>query len=452
MSMLPRAWAERWRVEVVGGATTFVTMAYILFVNGAILSAAGLDPAQVLTVTALVAGVMTIAMGVVADYPFAIAPGMGLNAVVAFTFVGREGLTPAQAMGVVVVEGVVIALLVVTGFREVVLNAIPASLKLAISAGIGLFLALLGFGNAGLVARGPEGGPLLTLGGVATVRVGLFVLGLLLALALQARRARGGLLVAILGVTALAVALNELVYGGTLFGTPGVARVPEQVVSTPDFALVGAFSFGFVAKLGVLGAALAVFSLMLSDFFDTVGSAIGLAHEGGFLRPDGSLPRMRRVLLVDSLGAVLGGACSSSSATTYIEAGAGIAEGARTGLASVVTGALVLASMFLSPLAGVIPAEATACALVVVGFLMAAGLRDVDWRDPTEAAPAFLTAVGMPFTYSISDGIGFGAIAYVALKVGTGRGSEVRWPMWVTAAAFLLFFLREPIERAAGLG
>ena len=207
-----------------------------------------------------------------------------------------------------------------------------------------------------------------------------------------------------------------------------------------------------MAKLGVLGAALAVFSLMLSDFFDTVGSAIGLAHEGGFLRPDGSLPRMRRLLLVDSLGAVAGGACSASSATTYVEAGAGIAAGARTGLAAVVTGALFLGSMFLAPLAAVIPAEATACALVVVGFLMAGALRDVAWSDPTEAAPAFLTAVGMPFTYSISDGIGFGAIAYVVLKVATGRRREVGWPMWVTAAAFLVFFLREPLERLAGMG
>jgi AGZA family xanthine/uracil permease-like MFS transporter len=447
MTLFPRAWREHWRVEVVGGATTFVTMAYILFVNGGILSAAGLDPAQVLTVTALVAGVMTIALGVVADYPFAIAPGMGLNAVVAFTLVGRDGLTPAQAMGVVVVEGLVITLLVVTGFREAILNAIPQSLKLAIGAGIGLFLALIGFGNAGLVARGPDGGPLLTLGGVANVRVGLFVLGLLLALALQARRVRGGLLIAIFAVTTLAVALNELVYGGALFALPGVGRVPGTIFSLPDFSLVGQFSFGFYAKLGLLGAALAVFSLLLSDFFDTVGSAIGLAHEGGFLRPDGTLPRMRRLLLVDSLGAVTGGVCSSSSATTYIEAGAGIAAGARTGLAAVVTGLLFLASMFVAPLAGVIPAEATACALVVVGFLMAAALRDVDWRDPTESAPAFLAAVGMPFTYSISDGIGFGAIAYVVLKVATGRGREVRWPMWVTAAAFAVFFLREPLER-----
>jgi AGZA family xanthine/uracil permease-like MFS transporter len=266
------------------------------------------------------------------------------------------------------------------------------------------------------------------------------------------RKVRGGLLIAILVTTAAAVALNELAYGGTLFGPGSVARVPTRVLSLPDFSLVGKFSFGFVAKLGILGAALAVFSFLLSDFLDTVGSVIGLAGEAGFLTPDGKLPRMRRVLLVDSLSAVAGGVCSSSSATTYIEAAAGIAEGARTGLASVVTGVLFLVSMFVAPLAGVIPAEATACALVVVGFLLAGTLRDVEWGDPTEAAPAFLTAIGMPFTYSISDGIGLGAISYAVLKVAAGRRREVHPMMWVTAVAFLVFFLLEPLRQLIGLG
>jgi AGZA family xanthine/uracil permease-like MFS transporter len=445
-------WRERWRVEVVGGATTFVTMAYILFVNGAILSAAGLSPAQVLTATALVAGVMTIALGLVTDYPFALAPGMGLNAFVAYTLVGSQGLTAREAMGVVVVEGLIITALVLVGFRERVLDAIPASLQRAIGAGIGLFLALIGFGSAGLVTRGPEGGPLLTLGGVASPSGALFAFGLLLAFALHARRVPGALLIAIAAVTVLAIALNELVYGGVLFGVPGVGRVPQQIVALPDFSLVGEFSFGFFAKLGILGAALAVFSLLLSDFFDTLGSAIGLGAEGGFLDAEGKLPRMRRLLLVDSLAAVAGGACSTSSATTYVEAGSGIAAGARTGLAAVTTGVLFLGALFFAPLAGVIPAEATACALVVVGFLMADALREVDWRDVTEAAPAFLTAVGMPFTYSISDGIGFGAIAYVTLKTATGRGREVRPLMWVTALAFLVFFLAEPLRRLLGPG
>ena len=441
-----------WRVEVVGGATTFVTMAYILFVNGGILAAAGLDPVQVLTVTALVAGVMTIAMGLVADYPFAVAPGMGLNAVVAFTLVGRDGLSAPEAMGVVVVEGAILTLLVLTGFREAVLDAIPMSLKRAIGAGIGLFLALIGLANGGFVVPGAPGGPLLGLGHVGTARVALFALGLLLAFALHARRVRGGLLLAIFVTTAAAIALNFAAYGGSLFGEGEVGRLPARVLSLPDFSLVGQFSFGFVARLGLLGAAIAVFTLMLSDFFDTVGTAIGLGAEAGLLRPDGSLPRMKRLLLVDSLSAVAGGACSASSATTYIESAAGVAEGARTGRASVVTGALFLAAMFVAPLAAVIPAEATASALVVVGFLHAGILRDVDWRDPTEAAPAFLTAVGMPFTYSIADGIGMGAIAYVVLKSATGRAREVHAMMWLTAAAFLVFFALEPLRALLGFG
>jgi AGZA family xanthine/uracil permease-like MFS transporter len=242
------------------------------------------------------------------------------------------------------------------------------------------------------------------------------------------------------------------VYGGSLFGAGEVARLPARIVSLPDFSLVGQLSFGFVARLGLLGAALAVFSLMLSDFFDTVGTAIGLGAEAGFLDAQGKLPRMRRLLLVDSLSAVAGGVCSASSATTYIESAAGMAEGARTGRASVVTGVLFLAAMFIAPLAGVIPAEATASALVVVGFLLAGILREVEWRDPTEAAPAFLTAVGMPFTYSIADGIGMGAISYAVLKTVTGRGREVHPMMWVTAAAFLVFFTLEPLRRLLGAG
>lgn len=428
------------RAEVVGGTTTFVTMAYILFVNGGVLSAAGLDPARVLAVSALVAGLATIAMGLYANYPFAIAPGMGLNAVVAYTLVIKDGLSPQEAMGVVVVEGTAITLLVVTGFREAVLNAIPMTLKRSIGAGIGLFIALIGFSNGGFAIGGPAGGPLLQLGPVATPRVLLFLLGLVFALALLARKVRGALLLSILGTTALAIVVNHAFYGGRLFGPGGVGRLPATILSVPDLGLVGQFSFGFFVKLGILGAVLAVFTLMLSDFFDTVGTAVGLGNEAGFLRDDGALPRMNRVLLVDSLSAVAGGFASSSSATTYIESAAGIAEGARTGLASVVTGAMFLVAMFVAPLAGVVPAEATASALIVVGCLMVGVLRDVDWKDITEAAPAFFTAVGMPFTYSIADGIGMGAISYVLLKTLTGRASQVHPMMWITAGAFVVFF------------
>jgi len=413
------------RTEVIGGATTFVTMVYILFANPTILGSAGLPAAQVLTVTALVAGVMTIAMGLVANYPFAIAPGMGINAIVATSLVAAKGLTAAEAMGVIVAEGAVITVLVVVGLREAVLDAIPDTLKRAIGAGIGLFLALLGLTSGGLVARHPAVG--LVLGDLTAPPTLIFAGGLLLAFVLVARRIRGGLLIAIAATTIVAIAAGQ-------------APAPSSVVSTPDLGLVGHVSFGFIAKLGALGAVLAVFSLMLSDFFDTVGTAIGLGGEAGFLDARGRLPRMSRVLLVDSLAAVAGGFASASSATTYIESAAGIADGARTGLASVVTGLLFLATMFLAPLAGIVPPQATATALVVVGFLMCGVLRDIDWKDPTEAAPAFLTAIGMPFTASISDGIGLGAIAFVLLKLATGRASHVRPLMWLVAAAFATFF------------
>lgn len=437
------------RAEVIAGLTTFMTMAYILFVNPSILGlpdGTGLPFPAVLTVTALVAGVMTLAMGLVANYPFAIAPGLGLNAFVAFSLVLGEGLTFPEAMGVIVVEGIIITLLVVTGFREAVLNAIPMTLKKSIGVGIGLFIAIIGFANAGFTIQGQ--GPLLDLGQIANVRVLLFIAGLVFAFVLIARKVKGALLYAIIGTTVVGIAVNELFYGGALWEAvgPGVGVVPTDVVAAPDFSLVGAFSFAFFGKLGFIAASIAVFSVMLSDFFDTVGTAVGLGDEAGFLREDGTLPDMNKVLLVDSVAAAAGGAVSASSATTYIESASGIAEGGRTGLASVVTGVLFLLAMFLSPLAGVIPAEATAAALVVVGFLMISAVRDIAWGDVTEAAPAFLIMVGMPFTYSIADGIGIGFIAYALLKLFTRRGSEVHPMMWIASAAFVIHFAIDPIK------
>ena len=416
------------RAELLGGATTFMTMAYILFVNGMILGGAGLAPSAVLTVTALVAGVMTIAMGVAANYPFAVAPGMGINAAVA-AFVATGHLTAPEAMGVIVAEGVAITLLVVVGVRERILDAIPDSLKRAIGAGIGLFLALIGLASGGLVAKATGPGPLpaLQLGDLTSTHTIVFLVGLLVGLGLTVRKVRGALLIAIAVATALAMVL-------------GTAHAPPAIVSWPDFSLVGSVSFGFVAKIGFLGAALAVFSLMLSDFFDTIGTAVGLGAEGGFLDKNGRLPRMRNVLLVDSLAAVAGGVASASSATTYIESAAGIADGARTGLASVVTGVLFLAAMFVGPLAGAVPPEATASALVVVGFLMLGMLREVDWRDLPHSAPAFLTTVVMPFSWSISNGIGVGVIVHVILMAIAGRAREVHPLVWLVAAAFGLFF------------
>ena len=438
------------RTEVIAGLTTFMTMAYILFVNPQILGAGGLDFAQVLTVTALVAGVMTIAMGAVANYPFAIASGLGLNAVVAFQLIGAEGLTPPEAMGVVVTEGIIITILVLTGFREAVLNAIPVELKRAIGAGIGLFITIIGFANSGLVVAGQEGGPVLQRGNIDSGNVAVFVIGLLFTAWLVARRVKGALLYGIVGTTVLAIIFNA-VSGGSLWAN-GIATVPTQVVAAPDFSLLGDFSFGFFAKMGALAALLAVFTLMLADFFDTMGTAIALGGEAGFLDERNRLPRMNRVLLVDSVAALAGGAASASSATTYIESASGISEGGRTGLASVVTGVLFLLALFFSPLAGVIPPEATAPALIIVGFFMMSVVRDLPWDDFTVAIPAFLTMVVMPFNYSITDGIGWGFVSYTVIKLLMGRFRDVHWMLALSSLAFVVYFAIDPIRRLVGLG
>ena len=442
------------RTEAVAGLTTFMTMAYILFVNPAILSTAG--PADeglafpaVLTVTALVAGGMTIAMGLFANYPFAIASGLGLNAVVAFQLVGFEGLSYPEAMGVVVAEGLIITILVVTGFREAVLHAIPVELKKAIGAGIGLFITIIGFANSGIVVPGPgAGGPVLARGDVDSARIAVFVVGLLLTAFLVARRTRGALLYGIVTTTVLAIAVNTFA-GGELWAAagPGVAQLPAQLFAAPDFSLLGAFSFGFIAELGVLSAVLAIFTLMLADFFDTMGTAIALGDEGGFLVGEGRLPGMNRVLLVDSLAAAAGGLASASSATTYIESASGISEGGRTGLTSVVTGLLFLGAIFLSPLAAIIPPEATAPALILVGFLMMSVTRELPWDDFRIAIPAFLTMVVMPFNYSITDGIGWGFISYTVIQVASGRSRDVHWMMAASSLAFALYFGLDPIRR-----
>ena len=441
------------RTEVIAGITTFMTMAYILFVNPSILGLGGegLPFPAVLSVTGLVAGVMTIAMGLYANYPFAIAAGLGLNAVVAFQLVGAQGLTFPEAMGVVFTEGVIITALVLTGFREAVLEAIPVELKKAIGAGIGLFIAIIGFAGSGVVVPGPgNGAAVLARGGLSSLRVGVFFVGLLLTILLVARRVRGALLLSIVATTIIAILANAI-GGGAVWGDTGIAQLPTSVIALPDFSLLGDFSFGYIGKLGALAALLAVFTLLLADFFDTMGTAIGLGREGEFLDSEDRLPGIDRVLLVDSLAAAAGGAASASSNTTYIESASGIAEGGRTGLASVVTGVLFLLAIFFSPIAGVIPAEATAPVLIVVGFLMISVTRELPWDDYTVAIPAFLTMVVMPFTYSITDGIGAGFVTYVVLKYATGRGRDVHWMLLLSAVLFVIYFAIEPLRAAFGL-
>jgi AGZA family xanthine/uracil permease-like MFS transporter len=434
------------RTEVLAGLTTWLTMAYILFVNPAILGAIPDDTgtqlgfAEVLTVTALAAGLMSIAMGVWGRYPFAIAAGLGLNAFVTFTLVGSLGLTWPEAMGVIVIEGVVITVLVLTNVREMILNAIPLDLKLAIGIGIGLFLAIIGFVNGGVVVAGQ--GTVVTINpDLTTLHVLVFLVTLALMAALVARNVRGGILIGIIFGSVVATVING-VWGNNEIWANGVAQVPDEVVATPDFALVGNFNFEVFSVLPFLTALAAIMSVMLSDFFDTMGTAVGLGKEAGLLDRDGRLPGMKRVLLVDSVAAAVGGASSSSSNTTYIESGSGIGDGARTGLAAVVVGVLFLLAMFFSPLAGVIPAEATAPALVIVGYLMMKAVGDIDWRDPAIGIPAFLTMTLMPYTYSITNGVAAGFVSYSLIELMQGKGREVHPLTYLVSILFVGYFVR----------
>jgi len=433
--------------EVRGGLTTFMVMAYIIFVNPAILSFAGIPAlagqgppfAAVQAATCLVAGLMTIAMGLAANYPLAIASGMGLNAAVAFQLVAGLKLPWQAAMGIVFLEGVLLTVLVLTGFREAMMNAIPLTLKRAIGVGIGLFILFIGLYSAGIVKSGPPGVPV-TLGELTAAPVAVAIFGVFLTVWLHARGISGGLLIGILVTTVLAIVVNRLT-GGAAFPTRGQAVMPASLVALPDFSTLGAgLDVSVFVRIGIIGAVVTIFSMMLSDFFDTMGTVIGIGGESGWLRADGTLPRLNRVLLVDSLAAAAGGAAGASSATTYIESAAGVAAGAKTGLASLVTGVCFLLALFFAPLAGVVPPQATAPALIVVGYLMARVMRAIPFDDLDEGLPALLTLALMPFTYSITNGIGVGFIAYCFIKLVRGRGHQVRPMMYGTALAFLVYF------------
>ncbi len=440
--------------EVRGGLTTFMVMAYIIFVNPAILSFAGIPPlagqgpsfAATQAATCLVAGALTIVMGLATNYPLAIASGMGINAVVAFQLVAALKLPWTAAMGVVLLEGLAITVLVLTGFREAIMHAIPVTLKRAIGVGIGLFILFIGLGSGGIVKPGPPGVPV-TLGDLTAAPVTVALFGLLLTVWLTARKFTGALLVGILVTTVLAIAVNTGT-AGRAFPLPGQAVWPTALVALPDFSSLGAgFDFSVFVRLGLITALVTIFSLMLSDFFDTMGTVIGIGGEAGWLTPDGRLPRLNRVLLVDSLGAVAGGAAGASSATTYIESAAGVAAGARTGLASVVTGVCFLLALFFAPLAGVVPAQATAPALIVVGYLMSRLVREIPFDDFEEGFPALLTLTMMAFTYSITNGIGAGFVSYCFIKLVRGRGREVAPMMYGAALAFVVYFALPLIQR-----
>jgi AGZA family xanthine/uracil permease-like MFS transporter len=454
--------------EIRGGIVTFFTMAYIIVLNPLILGFAkdadgkflggGSSPnlAAIAAATALVAGVMTILMGVVANYPLALATGLGLNAFLAFAVASQ--MTWADAMGLIVLEGLLILVLVLTGFRTAVFHAVPPQLKIAISVGIGLFIALIGFVDAGWVRRIPDAaqttvpvqlGPSGSLAGWPAL---VFAFGLVLVVVLWVRRIRGAILISILVTTVVAIVVESI---GNL-GAAGaknptgwglnVPDWPDKIIDTPKFDTVFHFSlFGSFESAGVVTALLLVFTLMLADFFDTMGTMTAIGAEAGLLDEEGIPPNTERILVVDSLAAAAGGVAGVSSNTSYIESASGVGEGARTGLASIVTGVLFLLSMVLAPLVAIIPSEAAVPALVLVGFLMMQQVKGIDWDDLEIAIPAFLTIVLMPFTYSITVGIGAGFIAFVVIKLVRGKVAEVHALMWVVAALFVLYFAIHPV-------
>ncbi|OBI84019.1 NCS2 family permease [Mycobacterium sp. E740] len=451
--------------EVRGGLVTFIAMAYIIVLNPIILTAsedvtgAKLQFAEVSAVTALSAGVMTILFGLVARLPFAFAAGLGINSFVATTLVGS--LTWAEAMGLVVINGLVIVVLAVTGLRRMVFDAVPMQLKLAITAGIGLYILFIGLVDAGFIGSTGMRSPPLGLGdggdgSISTVPTVVFVVTLLLTGTLVARKVRGGILIGLIAGTVVAVVIEAVWHlgsagdkaGGWSLSVPTLTGSPFAV---PDLSLVGAFSMDSFGRIGVISAVMFVFTLVFANFFDAMGVFTGLSREAGLADEQGTFPRLRPALIVEGAGAVVGGASSASSNTVYLESGAGIGEGARTGLANVVTGALFLAAMFVSPLASVVPTEVAAAALVIVGAMMVSHLRHIDLAEFSVTLPVVLTVATMPFSYSIANGIGVGFIAWVVLRSAVGKARDISPLMWVVAAGFLLYFARDWIESLIGM-
>ncbi|ULR49765.1 NCS2 family permease [Streptomyces deccanensis] len=446
--------------EIRGGFATFFTMAYILVLNPIILGSAKdkyghtLDGAELVTATALVAAVMTIIMGVGGNLPLALAAGLGLNAVVAFQIAPL--MSWSDAMGLVVLEGLLICVLVVTGLREAVMHAIPQALKQAISVGIGLFIAFIGFVDAGFVSRIPDIAnttvpvQLGATGSLSGWPILVFCLGVLLTIGLLARKVKGAILISILTMTVVAIVINSVAdiksWGLT---TP---KVPDDIVAAPEFGLIGDFSlFGSFGETTVITVVLLIFTLLLSDFFDTMGTVVGITAEAGLLDEEGKVPNLGRVLLIDGAAAVAGGAASSSSATSYIESAAGVGEGARTGFSNLITGGLFAVALFLTPLLTIVPMQAAAPALVAVGFLMMTQVKNIDWDRYDIAIPAFLTIAVMPFTYSITNGIGAGFLAFVLIKTVLGKAKEIHWLLWATSALFLVYFAINPIQQLFGV-
>ncbi|WP_030145128.1 NCS2 family permease [Spirillospora albida] len=444
--------------ELRGGVTTFFAMAYIILLNPIILggakdvTGATLSIPQLTTMTALSAAVATVLMGLVGNAPLALAAGLGINAVVAFQ--AAPVMTWPQAMGLVVIEGLVIVLLALTGIRERIMNSIPLALKHAIAVGIGAFIALVGLYDAGFVSSSETAPPLAlgTGGHLATWPSLVFALTLLLMIVLYVRRVPGAILIGIVAGTAGAVLIEanaSVPKNGWGIVTPDM---PDKLFAAPDFGLFGEVDlFGGFGRAGFITALVVLFTLVLSGFFDAMGTILGITDEAGLLDERGQVPRLGRILSVDGVSAAFGGITSSSANTVFVESAAGVGEGAKTGLANIATGALFAATLFLTPLAAVVPAQAAAPALVVVGALMMAQVAKVDWDDLDIAIPSFLAIVLMPFTYSITIGIGAGLVSFAVIKLAKGRLREVSVWLWPVVVLFLLFFAIYPIELWLGV-
>ncbi|WP_312678259.1 NCS2 family permease [Microbacterium sp.] len=438
--------------EIRGGIVTFVTMAYIVILNPLILSTPDvegtvLSGSAVAAATALTAGVMTLLFGLITRLPFAFAAGLGINAFLAFSIVGS--VTWPEAMALVVINGVIIVILAATGLRKMIFDAVPVQLKLAITVGIGLFIAFIGFVNAGFVTATGNASPPVDLGiggSVASLGTLLFVLTLLIGGVLIALRIKGAILIALVGGTVLAAIVNAIWPFGLDFGFSG------GIVALPDLSLIGRVDFAFdLQRVSVVALIMFVFTLLFSNFFDAMGTMTGLAKEADLADEKGDFPRIKSALVVEGVGAIVGGGTSSSSATVFVESGAGIGEGARTGLASVITGGLFLLAMFFTPLTSLVPGAVAAAALVLVGAMMLTQIKNIDFTDFRVLLPVFLTATVMPMTYSIANGIGAGFVSWIVLHAFSGKAKSIHPLLWVVGVGFVLFFARGPIETLFGV-
>ena len=430
--------------EVIAGITTFLTMAYIIFVNPSILSLdgapIGVPWAGALTATGLGAAVMCIAMGIFANRPIALASGMGLNAVVAYSLIGGMGLDWRVAMAIIFAEGVVILLLVLVGLREAIMNAIPVDLRRAIGVGIGLFIAFIGLKEGGLVVANDA--TTVALGDLTQPAAIIALVGLVVTVGLRALKVKGDVLLGIVAATIASLAL-------------GVSELPTGILQTPDFSTMFApFQQvnGSMALMQIFTPVLllTMFAILMTDFFDTMGTLVGVGEEAGFVDDDGNVEDVRAMLVVDSSAAAVGGLMGASSITSYIESASGVGDGGRTGLSVIVTGLLFLAAVFFAPLIGVVSAPATAGALIFVGYLMMMPVRKIDWSVMEVAFPAFLIIIGIPLTYSITNGIGMGFVMFILAMVAAGRIKEIKPLMWVASLSFLIVFLQGPIAALLG--